>query len=54
MNKWLERMWSSKSDRVIISVRYRGSQLAWVVLPTPADGFTPKFDCEKYEYMINV
>ena len=70
MNKWLERIWTMKSDRVTISARRRGSQLAWVRLPTPIDcqnliqmakddGETggplkQKFDCEKYEYMINV
>ena len=54
MNKWLERIWTNKSDRVTFSAKYRGSGLAWVRLPTPEDDVKIKFDCEKYEYQINV
>jgi hypothetical protein len=54
MNKWLQRIWTNKSDRVTISARYRGSNFTWVRLPKPEDDVKMNFDCETYEYQINV
>ena len=54
MNKWIENIWTNQPEWIAISARRRGSQLVWVRLPSPDDGFKQKFDCEKYEYMINV